>query len=280
MLPSSPEDSESDTDPIGDTQSTESHSAPGKDDTEELHAFNVLDADSTPAGDPSGTATDENESSQINASISHNEEDNPKMEELAACLSTINAGFERSEALLAKFADVLEKRLAYDRFKEEQINRLHAELQTYKQDLLARSARPLITGVVRFHNDIGRLRDALTAEQINELPLSRVFKLLDGLRGDVEVLLEQNGVERFENPGEEFDARRQTAIRKLATADAALGGTLATRLRPGFEHGTQLIQKEKVEVYYFDETATVSEPPEVAPDGENDSNGNTDPQGD
>ena len=40
--------------------------------------------------------------------------------------------------------DAFDQKLAFDNFKEKQIDRLHEEMQGYKNDLLLKAARPLI----------------------------------------------------------------------------------------------------------------------------------------
>ncbi|HEX4955377.1 MAG TPA: nucleotide exchange factor GrpE [Thermoanaerobaculia bacterium] len=151
-------------------------------------------------------------------------------------------GFETLERL---FAD----KLAYDQFKEQQIDRLHAELQAHKGDLLLRAQQPLLRGLIRLHDDLGRLADALAERAGEELTRERFQSYLAGFRDDVETLLDQHGVTRFEAPGESFDGRRQLAARTCQTAEPALVGQLAERLRPGFELGDSLLQKERVAVF-------------------------------
>lgn len=163
------------------------------------------------------------------------------------------AMFERLEtAMVAGFADLLREfrdKLALDRFKEEQITRLHDELQAYRNDLVHRSARQILQGLIRLHDDLGKVVGSLRQKPDEELTPERFFQQLDGFRDDLELLLGQHGVERFEVSAEQFDPRRQTALRTIPTGDSALVGRIAARLRPGFEQGETLLQKERVTVY-------------------------------
>ena len=156
------------------------------------------------------------------------------------------------ETVTAGFADLLQQlrdKLTYDRFKEEQIARLHEELQVYRSDLVAKPARQLVQGLIRMHDDLGKMAAALRQKPAEELTPERFFQQFADFRDDLELLLGQNGVERFQAPGDVFDPRRQTAIRMVATDDPARVGQIAERLRPGFEQGEALLQKERVAVY-------------------------------
>ncbi len=155
-------------------------------------------------------------------------------------------------AVAAGFAGILQEireKATVDRFREEQIDRLHAELQAYKNDLVSKQARLLIQGIVRLHDDLGKALAALRQKPPAELPPETLFRQLAGFQDDLELLLGQHGVEPFRTHGEELDPRRQTVARTVPTDDPGLVGRIAERVRPGFEQGETLFQKERVAVY-------------------------------
>lgn len=164
-----------------------------------------------------------------------------------------SVAIERLEAAVATgFADLRQEfqdQFALDRFKEEQITKLHDELQAYRNDLVNRTARQILQGVIRLHDSLGKVVTALRQKPAEELTPERFFQQLDGFRDDIELLLDQHEVKPFEVSGEELDPRRQTAVNKIPTEDTALVGHVAERLRPGFEQGEALLQKERVAVY-------------------------------
>lgn len=163
------------------------------------------------------------------------------------------ATLERLElAVAAGFAEVLGEfrdKLALDRFKEEQIDKLHQEVQAFRNDLVLRTVRQVLQGVIRLHDNLGKVAASLRQKPAEELTPERFFKLLAGFQDDVEMLLGEHGVEKFEVSGEEFDPRRQTAARTVQTDDPAQAGRIAGRVRPGFEQGETLLQKERVAVF-------------------------------
>jgi molecular chaperone GrpE len=161
------------------------------------------------------------------------------LERLAA---TIAAGFAE---VLGEFRD----KLSLDRFKEDQITRLHEEVQTFRNDLVLRIVRQVLQGLIRLHDDMGKVLASLRERPSEELTPEQLFQQIEGFRDDVELLLGQHGVERFEAAVEEFDPRRQTALRTVPAGDPAQVGRIAERLRPGFEQGETLLQKERVAVF-------------------------------
>lgn len=150
---------------------------------------------------------------------------------------------------LADLLREIREKAAVDRFREEQIDRLHAELQTYRNDLVSKPARLLIQGIVRLHDDLGRSVAALRQKPPEELTPETLFRQLAEFQDDLELLLGQNGVEPFQAPGEELDPRRQTVARKVPTDDPGQVGRIAERVRPGFEQGEAILQKERVAVW-------------------------------
>jgi molecular chaperone GrpE (heat shock protein) len=174
----------------------------------------------------------------------------------------VEARLERLEASIATgFDRVLksfEHKLAFDQFKEEQISRLHDELQEYKAGLVIKTVRPLISGIIRFHDDVGRIVEALRNRDVMELTPERFFKVIQGFQQDVEIVLSDNGVEAYTEAGDTFDPHRQKALATVPSTDAALTGRIAARLRPGFEQSGTVLQKERVAVYVLADAAALS----------------------
>jgi molecular chaperone GrpE len=150
-----------------------------------------------------------------------------------------------TEKVLKAFRD----KLAFDGFKEEQVARLHAELQEHRDGLLEQATRPLLNAVIRVHDDLGKVVASLRARPAEEITPDRAFRALDGFREDLELLLSQHGVEPFEPVDDVFDPRVHTALRTVHCDEPDRAGRIAERLRPGFSQGGALLQKARVAVY-------------------------------
>lgn len=106
---------------------------------------------------------------------------------------------------MAEVQRSFQDKLAYDRAKDQQISRLHDELQEHKLDLLGRAKRPQLRGMIRLHDDLGKVVAFLRRKPDEDLTAERLFQVLEDFREDLEMLLGQNGVETFQTPGESFD---------------------------------------------------------------------------
>lgn len=153
------------------------------------------------------------------------------------------------EAGVARIEGALESKHALDCFREAQVDRLHAELQDHRNDLVGKAVRPVFRSMIRLHDDVGKVLDALGRDEPEALSAERMLGLLRGFRDDVETALDQHGVTTFRLPTEEFDPRRQTVARTIETDEPARVGHIAGRVNPGFESGDAVLQKERVAVY-------------------------------
>ncbi len=132
-------------------------------------------------------------------------------------------------------------------------------MQEYRTDLIAKTNRPLVNGLIHLHDNIGKLIENLQSKATEQLEPDMFFKAITGFQDDVEILLDQNGIAAFKELGEAFQPRRQRAIKNIPTNDDKQVGKIVKQLRPGFEQGDELIQKERVSVYVLDKTPIVDE---------------------
>jgi molecular chaperone GrpE len=130
--------------------------------------------------------------------------------------------------------------------REKVVDRLHAELQEYKQDLLLKLLRPIFVDLIQLHDDIGKMVDSQAGRD------GEVVRLLDVMRGfqqGIEDILYRQGVEPFAGEADTFDPRRQRAVATVPTDDPAANKTVAFRHRKGFQAGDKVIRPEIVSVY-------------------------------
>ncbi len=153
------------------------------------------------------------------------------------------------DAGVATVLSALGERLALDRSRDALIDKLHGELQGYKSDLLGQATKPLKNGLIRLHDDLGKTLEHYRKEGLTQLTPERAVALLENFQTQVEIVLDDGGVTAFREDGDRFQARRQRALRVVPTDDAALVGAIAERIRPGFEEGATLHEKERVAVY-------------------------------
>jgi molecular chaperone GrpE len=156
---------------------------------------------------------------------------------------------ERLDALRG----LIDREIRAEATREKIVDRLHAELQEYKNDLLLKMLRPVLVDLIQLHDDMGKLAAAVDAAD----PASeRVGRLVAGFQQGVEDILYRQGVEAFRVDGEAFDPRQQRAVSAVPNDDPARSRTIAARLRPGFRLDDRVIRPEVVSVH-----AAAAEPP-------------------
>ena len=170
----------------------------------------------------------------------------PKESDAATLLSALEASETR---LLESF----DTKLAYDQFKEQQIERLHEELQEYKRGLSNTLLMPLVKQIIRYIDQIPRHVQALRKKPEDQLGPDRLFKELEGVRDDLEIILENVGVTVFQNPEGRFDPKCQQARLTQPTENSENHGFIIARLLPGYEMNGKLVEKERVKVCVYRE---------------------------
>ncbi|MFO0909250.1 MAG: nucleotide exchange factor GrpE [Isosphaeraceae bacterium] len=165
--------------------------------------------------------------------------------DLIAAVGDLAGRMERQlEGLQTRF----DREIRAEATREKVVDRLHAELQEYKQDLLLNTLRPVFIDLIQLHDDIGKVAVAGPEASPAE---ARLIDLMRGFQQGIEDILYRQGVEPFENEGSTFDPRRQRAVSTAACGDSALNKTIAARIRKGFRAGDRVIRPEIVSVYAF-----------------------------
>ncbi len=161
-----------------------------------------------------------------------------------------------------KVIEVFEKKLLYDQMKEKQIDILHNELQEYKRDLLAKTNRPLVNGLIYMFDDMDKLLKKFEVSD-EDISLEKFVKVLKGVREDIEILLEENGVVTFMENETKFNPKRQQVIKKVPIDEKEKVGEIVDYIRPGFEQGNDLIRKERVGVFVYEKKQVKEDEPKI-----------------
>jgi molecular chaperone GrpE len=164
--------------------------------------------------------------------------------EMAAAIGALGARLDRR---LDELQNLFHREIRAEATREKVVDRLHAELQEYKQDLLLNTMRPVFIDLIQLHDDIGKVAAAPLEGEGQGAP--RLTGLLEGFQQGIEDILYRQGVEPFHVEGEAFDPRRQRAVATVATDDALQNKTVAARHRKGFRAGDRVIRPEIVSVF-------------------------------
>lgn len=166
----------------------------------------------------------------------------------AQTLTALNSLGESLQRKLDGLHTLFEREIRAEATREKIVERLHAELQEYKQDLLLNVLRPVFVDLIQLHDDIGKII-AMHAEAEGEP--RRLVDLMAGFQQGIEDILYRQGVEPYTLEGDAFDPRRQRAIATVATDEPERNKTIAARHRKGFHlvAGEKMIRPEIVSVH-------------------------------
>ncbi|MFZ7124668.1 MAG: nucleotide exchange factor GrpE [Desulfobacterales bacterium] len=164
-------------------------------------------------------------------------------------LTSIENRLEAVEACLDGLSQDFEGKLKYDAHKEMIIDRLHGELQDYKQDLLKKLVLSFILDVIKLADDIRKWIAHFKALEPSQRDPVKLFRYLEAIPSDLEDIFYWQGVKPYSTSDGAFDPIRQRALKKVPTDDPHLDKTVSHSLRPGYEWDGKVIRQEMVAVY-------------------------------
>lgn len=132
--------------------------------------------------------------------------------------------------------------------KDDMIDKLHKELDYYKQDAADRFVDQLMKAVIKVRKDMIRLASSDTWEAMTADDLRREYRYC---LEDITDLLEQQNIDPFcSEPGDYFDASIHQA-KVEATEDASLDKRVKESIAEGYKKGDKVLIPERVIVYQY-----------------------------
>lgn len=133
------------------------------------------------------------------------------------------------------------------------IDKLHTENEQLRRAELERSRDPVVRDLILLVDTC--LRNGRAWRERETVAPGDIDQVLRDVAGDVELILERQGVETFEPEiGAKFDRRVARALRAAGTAEASLDGAVAAVLKPGYRLGDRVLRYCEVAVWSFGAT--------------------------
>lgn len=166
--------------------------------------------------------------------------------------------FDAIQAQIAQLQDEFAGKIKYDVHKDEIIDKLHQELQEYKQDIVKKHILSIVLDVVKVADDIRKWITYFKSLDVSQRDPVKLFRYLEAIPSDLEDIFYWQGVKPYSNQEGIFDPARQRAMKKITTDDVSKDKAIAKSLRPGYEWEGKVIRQEMVAVYvYTDEKVSV-----------------------
>lgn len=168
--------------------------------------------------------------------------------------SIVNHELTLIKDLISDLSAQFESKIKYDKHKEEIIDKLHSENQTFKNDLYKKLILPLVNEIIFMLDDYSILFKKYSESEINEVDVPKLLKQFGGISEDLENLLYKNGIDAYSVEGEQFDSTKQKVIKTIPTDDPLKDKTVCERLKKGFVLEGKIIRMEHVSCYKFEKT--------------------------
>jgi molecular chaperone GrpE (heat shock protein) len=159
---------------------------------------------------------------------------------------------------LVQLQDEFTGKLKYDAHKDQIIDKLHQELQEYKQDIVKKHILSIVLDVVKVADDIRKWITYFRSLDVSQRDPVKLFRYLEAIPSDLEDIFYWQGVKPYVSREGAFNPATQRAIKKIPTDDSTKDKTIAKSIRPGYEWEGKVIRQEMVAVYvYQDGTESV-----------------------
>lgn len=221
-------------------------------------APSVIDSENDEGSDPpeNEETEPENEPVSTEASASVLDDDaftisNVETAEPEDVLGVIDGRLDAVENMLSRLSQDFEGKLKYDIHKEKIIDKLHQELQEYKQDLMKKLVLSFVLDVIKLADDIRKWISHFKALDPSQRDPIKLFRYLEAIPGDLEDIFHWQGVKPFSTSEGGFDPARQRALKKIPTDNPDLDKSIARSIRPGYEWEGKVIRQEMVAVYIY-----------------------------
>lgn len=166
--------------------------------------------------------------------------------DIASVLSEIKESIASLNQNMVDIKARYEEKIANDEYKNQLFDKMYQELASYKKDLYAKIMAPFVNETISLIADYERI-----IAKLDTLEPERVVKYLRGIPDDLMTLLENNGVEQYEDQGEIFNPKTQRAVRTIPTNKDEDNNKVAERVHSGYRWNGVVLKPEIVTVYKY-----------------------------
>ena len=132
--------------------------------------------------------------------------------------------------------------------KDQLIDKLHKELEFYKQDSADKFVNQLMKAIIKIRKDMKKKMEADFWDSFDEKDLRREYGYIFD---DITDLLEQQNVDAYTSkPGDRFDGTIHQPKMEV-TDDETLDKTIKESISDGYKKGEKVLIPERVIVYQY-----------------------------
>ncbi len=144
--------------------------------------------------------------------------------------------------------ELFKSKIETDEYKNHLFDEMHRQLAKYQDDALKSVIEPFISELITLLENV-RQYEKFTPEEASPENYAKLRKRLSDVRGDIEDILEEMDVSKYETDEVIPDTKRQKIIKTVRTDDASKNNTIESKLSDGYIYRNKIIKYEKVAVY-------------------------------
>lgn len=167
--------------------------------------------------------------------------------------TNISCIMEKINQSIQEVKEEFDSKVKYDRHKDKIIDELHDELQKYKDDIIHKLLRPVITDIIYTIDNNNKTVQALKQKSLAEIEPEKLMGIIEAQSEDLEDILYRQGVEEFTYVMPEFDPKKQKIVKTVETDEKDKDRTIVKSLKKGYMFEGRVIRHELVEVYVYKE---------------------------
>ena len=178
---------------------------------------------------------------EINLTVRNNED---KIEKILKNIENLNNKLDEMNEMFLK-------KIQSTSFEKEIADKLHNEIQEYRNDLHFQLIKPLILDLINMRESMKK-----GVKSFDKKTNEEKLKLLQSYMEEIEIILDNNNIEIYETNIDSredvnFDTKRQKIIKKIETSDEKLHGKIYKISSSGYMYSEKIISHEKVEDYIY-----------------------------
>ena len=165
-------------------------------------------------------------------------------------LESMKEMFSSLEKSMSSLQKDFDTKIKYDKNKESIIDKIHRELETYREDLAFKLLSSLVLELTRLTDQM-RLLSAKYREENQTSEAAEFAKELEDFILDIQAAISSHGFDFFQVEGSIFDRSQQKVEKTIDTDESELDKHIAKRIGVGLRYQEKVVRPELVTVYRY-----------------------------
>lgn len=148
--------------------------------------------------------------------------------------------------------ELFHEKIETDTHKNQLFDQMYSQLKKYQDDVLDSLQEPLIKDLLSLLDGIKQFERFMPEEATQE-NYEKLRKRFGDFREDLEDILEDLDVCRYDTDPVVPDPKRQKIVKTIVTEDADKNNTVEKKISDGYLYRNRILKYEKISIYKYNE---------------------------